>query len=336
MKYREYLDYRQDVIAKSSELIDAGDLDLYGKFPRVTKEIFENPDEGGHKGTNVHRCHLVEDFLRFYGLDGTGDTGIAIDKKLVSYSQGVRQSIILLMDLYKDRKWLIPSDNYPYYQNIANTMKVSYKEFDTLGYDGLEKVSVASGDEDILLATYPLKPSGQEYDARDWDILRSWLSVNGNRRVILDAVYLFELKGETELFKLFQETRQVIILYSLSKAFAAPNVSGFTFTYDEETREVFKNLSREVKLEEGMRLGYLLLNRPEGLSRRDEIRALLQNGKASAIAKGVLPETFVDEGYLFYLAGQDYEDLVSKGILTVPSSVYESSAEGVIVSILSV
>lgn len=334
MQYREYLDYRQDVIAKSSELIDAGDLDLYGKFPRVAKDIFENPDEGGHKGNNVHRCHLVEDFLRVYGLDGEGEN--TIDKKLVSYSKGVRQSLILLMDLYKDRKWLIPSDNYPYYQNLANTMKVSYEEFDTLGYSGLENVSEASGDEDILLATYPLKPSGVEYVSKDWDTLRSWLAVNDSRRVILDAVYLFDLEGENELFKLFHETRQVIILYSLSKAFAAPYISGFTFTYDQGIRDVFKDLPREVKLEEGMRLGYLLLNRPEGLNRRIEIRTLLQNCKASAIAKGILPETFVNEGYLFYLAGKDYKDLVSKGILTVPSSVYESKADGVVISTLSV
>lgn len=332
MQYRDYIDYRQDVIAKSSELIDAGDLDLYGKFPRASKELFENPEEGGHIGNNVHRCHLVEDFLRVYGLDTLGE--YSIDKKLVSYSSGVRQSLVVLMDHYKDSKWLIPSDNYPYYQNLANVMKVEYQEFDTLGYEGLERVAAASGEETILMSTYPLKPSGQEYSSSDWDILRSWLNADSSRRVILDAVYLFEMNSETELFKLFHETKQVIILYSLSKAFSAPNISGFTFTYDADIRNAFKEIPRTAKLEEGMRLGYLLLNRTEGLNRRIEIRSLLKNRKASAIEKGLLPDSFLNEGYLFYLTGKTHNDMINKGILTVPPSVFESKAEGFIVSTL--
>lgn len=332
MKYGEFLDYRKNVIAQSSELIDASDLNLYGKFARANEIIFENPNEGGHIGNNIHRCHLVEDFLRVYNID-TGNE-IEVDKKLVSYSHGVRQSIVVLMDFFKGSKWLIPSDNYPYYQNIANLMKLNYEEFDTLGYDALENITKASGEEDILLTTYPLKPSGQDFQDKDWNILRGWLAVDSKRRVIIDAVYLFELEGEAELFKLFHETKQVVILYSLSKAFAAPNVSGFTFTYDTDIREAFKAIPRDT-VEESMRLGYLLLNRPEGLRRRDEIRGFLQNAKASAVAKGVLPETVTGEGYLFHLPEKDFGEWQSQGILSVPTSVYESKAAGVIVSTVS-
>lgn len=333
MEYLEFLDYRKDVIAKSSELIDAGDLDFYGKFPRVTKELFQDPDDGGHKGTNIHRCHLVEDFLRFYGLD-TGDN--VIEKKLISYSLGVRQSLVVLMDLYLKRKWLIASDNYPYYQNLANTMKVSFDTFETIGKSGLESIAETTSDADVMLVTYPLKPSGQKYTPQDWKILRSWLAVSPERRLVLDTVYLFEIKDETELFSLFHETKQVVLLYSLSKAFASPHVAGFTFSYDESVREGFKAIERNDQMEEAMRLCYLLLNRDEGLRRYDEIRAFLQNHKVSAITAGLLPDTYDCEGYLFYVSGNAFEDLQEQGILTVHPGVYCSHADGVIVSTLSV
>lgn len=331
MDYREFRTYREEKLVKDSGFVDAGDLDLYGKFPPA-EDLFKEAS-GGHIGENIHRCHLVEDFLRVYGLDGKG--AIAIDKRIVSYSRGVRQSLVVLMDLYKDKKWLIPSDNYPYYQNLANTLNIEYKLFDTLGESGFEKIKSVSTDANILLVTYPLKPSGRDYTKQDWNTLKSWLKKDASRKVIFDTVYLFDLSEEKELFQLFNETKQVVILYSLSKAFAAPMIAGFTFTFDNEIRESFKKIDRDEKFNAGMRLCYFLLNLEEGLARRDEIRGFLRNQKATAVSEGILPESFTGEGYLFYLPHGDFADLESKGILTVPPGVYSSPKDGVIISTLS-
>lgn len=331
MDYREFLLYRSEKLAKEPGFVDAGDLDLYGKFPKV-ENLFTDAS-GGHIGDNIHRCHLVEDFLREYELDEGND--IAVEKKLVSYSMGVRQSLVVLMDLYRDKKWLIASDNYPYYQNLAQKIDLGYKTFNTLGCDGFADMMTVSTDEDILLVTYPFKPSGQSYSEEDWQSLRNWLQVDSARRLVLDAVYLFELKEEKELFKLFFETQQIVILYSLSKSHAAPMVAGFTFTFDNEIREAFKNIPRDERLEDTMRTCFSLLNLEAGKKRREEIRCFIQNKKASAVSAGVLPENYDAEGYLFYLTGANFNILEEKGILTVPSSVYLSEAKGVVISTLS-
>jgi hypothetical protein len=331
MDYRAFKKFRAEILAADPALIDASDLDLYGKFPSV--ETIFTDISGGHKGSNIHRCHLVEDFLRAYQLDGI-ESPNAVDKGLISFSSGVRESLSILMKLFNDKQWLLPSDNYPYYLTEAEKQNVSFALFDTLEKKGLSELVAGSNDADILLVTYPLKPSGMEYTAEDGETLRSWLAVNPERRVILDAVYLFELHEEHELFALFHETRQVIILYSLSKAFAAPLVAGFTFSYDPFVREAFKSIERN---EERMRLAYLLLNKDEGIERRESVLEFVSHQHFRAIESGILPRNTTGSGYLFYDANRVYSSDGIDGsgtILAVAPTVYESSAPGAIISTL--
>lgn len=327
MNYKEFLAYRQDVLSTGSKIIDAADLDLYGKFPSLDATF---PDKtGGHIGENIHRCHLVEDFLCVYRLDGSGKN--SVEKRYISFSEGVRQSIETLMDFYHDKHWLIASDNYPFYLDTARNKHLDYLIFDTL-VDGTKFIQEDT-DSDILLLTYPFKPSGASYERTDWENVRSWLAVDSQRRVILDAVYLFELEDENELWSLFHETKQAIILYSLSKAFAAPRIAGFTFSYDNSVREAFKGITRN---EKSMRLCYLLLNKVAGKERKKELRDLIEVQYLKAVDLGLVSSGIRKPGYLFYsdFIFNDNKEAQGSEIFAVPATVYGSEISGKIISTL--
>lgn len=325
MDYKEYLSYRQKVLGDNEGIFDAGDLDLYGKFPRIDS-IFAD-STGGHIGNNIHRCHLVEDFLRVYGLDGSRQN--AVEKKHISFSQGVRHSVEILMGFYHDRKWLIAVDNYPFYLNTAKDKGVEFKTFETLGKNGVEEI-MNNEESEILLLTYPFKPSGDRYSLQDWLRIRLWLSQNPARRVILDAVYLTNLEAEDELFSLFHETKQAVILYSLSKAYAAPRVAGFTFSYDNDIREAFKDIARD---EKAMRLCFLILNKEEGSKRREEVSEAVMVQYEKAVEAGLIAGGKFAPGYLFYVNNENIADM-GHNLLTVPTSVYGSKQGGKIISTL--
>lgn len=296
-------------------LIDAGDLDLYGKFPRP--EI--QPEDVDRE---VYRCHLVEDFLRKYDLP--------IDKSLVAFSRGVRHSLTVLMEEYKDKSWLLPSDNYPFYSKAAREAGLSSIPYETLTTGSFADLKRSTAKGDVLLATYPFKPSGGSYSTFDWAFLRGWLAADVNRKVILDAVYLFDLSSETELMDFFAESDQVTILYSLSKAYAAPQVAGFTFTKDVNVRERFKALGKDPA---DLKLCYSLLNSEYGDKRKVEVEWFIGLQWAKAAALGLIPEDSSFSGYLFYSHVIPARHL-KNDILAVPASVFGSYKQASVISTL--
>lgn len=332
MDYVEFTEHRKQCLHDSTVLIDAGDMNLYDKFSPI--ETYFTDTSGGHKGDNIHRCHLVEDFLRFYELDDI------IDKRHVGYSEGVRQSLSVIMELWKDKAWLIAGDNYPYYTYKAKKTGLKFHTFDTLE-SNLDVINNADNENtagnassEVLLLTYPLKPSGMDYTQQDWLALETWLQEGKERHIIIDAVYAFDLKDEAELFRLFVDTRQVTILYSLSKAFAAPGIAGFTFSYDDDIREALKGLSKD---DAKMRLCYLIFNKNSGRARRQQVSQTLCRQYYKAMELGLIQD-FADienmggtPGYLFYV----HDGLpVAHDTLVIPASVYGSDRHGYIVSTL--
>lgn len=315
MDYEEYIKHRAQLLADGQVKIDAGDLSLYDKFPRVDT-IFED-ETGGHIGENIHRCHLVEDFLRVNHLTKR------VEKRYVSFSEGVRHSLSVLMELWNDKQWLIAGDNYPFYTQEADRQGLSYDTFQTLE-DGASKTYFLSGD--VLLLTYPFKPSGEEYTRLDWFTLTSWLKQDRKRRIIFDTVYVLDWAYHQELFDLYQVSHQVVLLHSLSKSFAAPKVAGFTFSFDEDVRKAFTQLGKDAKK---MRLCYLLLNKNEGLARKHDVIDFIQKQHDKAVRYGLIDEDTAPDSYLFY------RSMVStEGLLTVPPTVYNSEAQGTIISTL--
>lgn len=295
-----------------------GDLDYYshrsGPIPQRTS---------GHKGMNIHRCHLVEDFLHFFSLPSEL-------KQDIGMSSGVKHALSYLMKKYNTQKWVIPRDQYPVYQKIADINSVSYE-----GYYSLNHRSLPSGD--ILLMCAPNKPYGTD---TPYHLIREWLFENPDGIAVLDIVYLFDLKSDDRLWELY-ETGKVILLYSLSKSLASPNRAGFVFSPVDEIREIFKALPRdEAKLDDT----YVLLN--EDHTRLNENRDFIRNqGKKlmDLITEMRMEPINFDAltrpdnpSYLAFVEGVDMTEMLEIGVLTVPSSVYTSRAKGVIISSLGV
>lgn len=319
MDYRKYLDYRQSVLASWPGVIDAGDLDFYGKFDRAVKV----DGLSGHKNGNIHRCHLVEDFLRVYNLD--------VDKGLIGFSEGVRHTLSVLMEEFKDRKWLLPNDNYPFYLETARVNSLKYETFATLQTGSLADLRDSKGAGDILLLTYPLKPSGNRYSMFDWAFLRAWLGADSKRMILIDAVYSFDLSEEKELLEFFNESDQVTILYSLSKVFSSPRTAGFTFTRNEDIRNLLKALPRD---DEKMELSYSLLNSESGIRRSGAIRDFVRERFSRAVALELVPASASKDSYLFYVP-HGASTLLDSGIIAIPVSVFGSFSFGSVISTLS-
>lgn len=276
---------------------------------------------------NIHRCHLVEDFLRFFSLPSDL-------KQEVGMSNGVKHSLGVLMDAYNIQRWVVPYDQYPVYQKLV---KKHIHPRGAMVYPAMGTHPIPSGD--ILLMCAPNKPYGTD---TPYHLIRKWMTNNPDGLVILDIVYLFDLKSDDRLWELY-ETGRVILLYSLSKSLAAPNRAGFVFSPIKEIRELFKSLPRdEAKLDDA----YVLLN--EDQTRLNENKDFIRKQGKKLIdlltdlsLEPLNPDSFThpdNPSYLGFIEGVSGADLIGrgKGILAVPPGVYDSDAKGVIISSLGV
>ena len=320
MDYVTYTTFRdsQDL----ENYTDMGDLDYYA---HRSKPIPQRTS--GHKGMNIHRCHLVEDFLRFFSLPSDL-------KQEVGMSNGVKHSLGVLMDAYNTQRWVVPYDQYPVYQKLV---KKHIHPRGSMVYPAMGTHPIPSGD--ILLMCAPNKPYGTD---TPYHLIRKWMTNNTDGLVILDIVYLFDLKSDDRLWELY-ETGRVILLYSLSKSLAAPNRAGFVFSPIKEIRELFKSLPRdEAKLDDA----YVLLN--EDQTRLNENKDFIRNQGKKLIdlltdlsLEPLNPDSFThpdNPSYLGFIERVSGADLIGrgKGILAVPPGVYDSDAKGVIISSLGV
>lgn len=326
MNYNEFLEQKKQIL-NNNNVIDMSENNLY-KFISDKLSLSEMSGKvKGHVNGNVHRCHLVEDWLKYFNLPEEF-------KKYIGVSNGVRHSLDILMEKFQDKKWYIPQDVYPVYKEKANSLlKIDYKDYKTLVYDNVYRINGIPEDIEIILTINPFKPYGRKMLRSEINTLRNWLNGNKERRLVIDCVYMLSINEYEEIFKLFDDTQQVYLLFSLSKTWLIPNVIGFTFIPEHDlnvTKEIFKNLNINKK---DLNLGYLALNkykdRPELVKQvlRDQI-----NIAANKIKEFGLINDFDNPGYLFY-SNKSFDYWSEKGFLTIPATVF-GGKEGVIISTL--
>jgi hypothetical protein len=309
VNYKQYLSWRQKALTENPKLVDCGQLDFYKLFS--LKQL--DPCQG-HINGQVHRCHLVEDFLKQAQLD--------INKKFVSVSSGVRASLVELMKLLKNREWMLPADNYPFYQKAALDNQLKFSEYATLNQDNNHFRFLANFEQEVLLITSPLKPLGRRLNSSEIDSIRFWLNQNSERILVVDAVYCRDLRSVFAEWKTCN-LKQVVILYSLSKLLAAENVFGVVISEKADLHEHFKSLERN---EENLQRSWSLLNRHFDYHKELEV-SLTQAGQ---VTKRFLSEetasriNFLPGGYLCSVQ-MDHQILLDQGILTIPASVYRSA-----------
>lgn len=309
MNHKEYLKLREELGVPNLKIIDEGDLNLYNKYPMlpVTSE--------GHINGEVYRCHLAEDFLQVTELDH-------LNKQELLISHGVRNTLETLFTLHNSKKWLIPEDCYPWYNQKAREYNLNTSTYQVLKTSGNIFQDLLTTDADILLTTEPLKPTGRDLNEEEWDTLNTWVK-DENKLLIIDTVYSLNLSTMTKLWNLYHNNRNVIIAHSLSKSYATPKSIGITITKQAELTPIFRNIPKD---EGRLRQAYTLLNHGAEHQKliKDSLRQASQELQLQTSMK------LSEHTYMYYDPYDDHEMLLRQGILAVPTSVYGSTQPGVI------
>lgn len=189
---------------------DLTDTRFSGRLKHLRPEPIRDAGHGGY------RCHAARFWLETMGLPAGW-----FDRTLVC--DGVRHGLSVLFRGFAAAHLtaVIPVDVYPTYGEIARAAGLRHRVYATRPTVDLAN----AGDADILLVCNPMKPRGSALDeAETMDVLR-WLAADQRRRVVIDAVYTFDLAFEPSTLRLI-ETGQAILLHSLSKAWLHPLVMG--------------------------------------------------------------------------------------------------------------
>lgn len=313
MNYKKYLGIRECLLKNDYE--DYGNTDIYGYFKSPIKN-----DICGHVGDKVYRCHLVEDWINFYKLDNKY-------KDFIGISSGIRDSLSILSEFYKNKKYIIPSDVYPVYKEIIGKTNKDIGYYSTLETFVIDYFL----DGDILLITDPLKPMGRDLVDEEYEKLKEWLRVDKNRLIIVDGAYVVD-KIPQRMLDLY-ETNQVILLFSLSKSWLIPNHFGISIIPNNKDKDSIKEIFKKLeKNEKNLNLVYQALNIYTGfpLIIKDKIEI-----KTKEVEKKLNIKLKKDNSYSYlYYNENSWDFWLSKNILTIPSSVFGGNC-GTIISVLN-
>lgn len=321
MNFEQYTKERIDLLNLGYK--DYGNTNLYAYF---NSEV-EYKKNSGHINGVVYRCHLVEDWLNYYGLSNQY-------KKYIGVSSGVRDSLSVLSKIFnvdKINKWIIPKDVYPTYQKILNANECKYEEYITLGEEYIFNF-LEDNNSQILLITNPLKPNGTMLNKEDFNNINLWLSKDKNRILIVDCAYMLS-KIDNELFKLY-ETNQVILLFSLSKLWLIPNHFGVSLLPNNDIglkiREAYKSLEKN---QDKLNAAYAALNEYKEFPNNLKFKIIEKINQANKELESSFEVNEENPSYLFY-DNNTYEYWKEKKVLTIPASVFGGD-KGVIISILN-
>lgn len=316
MNYQNFIEFKEQFLNNNSNIINLSENNLYKYFN--FSNSFDNNIKG-HVNGNVHRCHLVEDWLKYNDLE----QGL---KPLIGVSEGVRHSLDIISNYYLNKIWSIPEDVYPYYQNLMENKNINFNEYKTLN----DILNIKDIKADILLITYPLKPSGRNISIDELNNIKDWLIQDKERRLIIDSVYLTNIHDLKFIINYFGN-EQVYYLFSLSKILCLPKVFGLALIAEKDInlKEDFKKLSIS-KI--NLNLAYQALNNK---SYRDRELYILDKHFSNYLKiKEIIKLPQFNGGYLFFIK-DDFNLLLERGILSIPPSVFGSKInKGSIISTL--
>lgn len=321
MNYQSFLEYKDKILKENKNIINLAENNLYAYY--INDIVY---DYTGHVNNIVYRCHLAEDWLKYYNLNEDL-------KRVLGVSSGVRESLSILVQEFKNKKFIIPQDVYPFYQKTLNDNNVLFEEYKTLSFDMNNCFDFIDKNGDILLITDPIKPLGLSLPDEFYNNIRSWLLKDSNRIVIVDSVYLFGNKINEKLLNLFLETKQIILLFSLSKSWCLPNHFGITLFPQKllYIREKYKNLKKD---QFKLNLAYMALNNKTNFNEKLQEDLIRKKIKLEELLN-IKFNNDNNVGYMFYLR-ENFNVLLNKNILSIPISVFGGSGEGVIVSSLGI
>ena len=314
MNHEEFKLFREKALRDNPSLHDGGQLNFYEEAEKWGFERIVRCETHGK-----HRCHAAKKIEELTGL------------KDCIITQGVRASLKgIFSQLKKEGKTIaLPEDVYPVYLALALEAGVSFTTY--------RQKDIAEGrdtwpQEKTILVCQPSKPWGGNPS----------IPFERYNEVFVDAVYSY-FHQEDGFFQNIQLDGwdNVLILNSLAKSFLLPDTLGYCYgPLRERYKETLMSLTTDTaKLEIGY---YALLHhagRPQELKnildeRMKKALNLCLKKDISVLGNKNDPENEV-EGYFLY-AKESPEELMKKGILGIPCSVFGSKKDqGTVLSTLS-
>jgi aspartate/methionine/tyrosine aminotransferase len=310
MNFQEFQQFRADLLQRDRAIIDLAETNLWRSLKSLVPELDEQPQ------VYIHRCHLAEAWLDRSGLPATWS-------KFALISSGVRHSLTLLLpELAKqNRMLLMPLDVYPVYGQIAEASGLHPLTFSTIP-------QLSFPDQgDWLLMPNPLKPAGRWLDEDEVKAICDWLERDPRRRLLIDSVYDFQ-NGLHETTRTLLETRQALLMHSLSKAWLHPKIMGVCITPEadwDDLAPIFRaNSPEQSSLQIASQLLRAFPTLPQTVDGELQVRR-------ERLMKQ-LPKEFVYSRVATRIAGYfvplktDFEYLLREyKILTIPLSVFGSA-----------
>ena len=318
--FAEFATLRRELATSGSVVVDFTETRLAKALGPMLRSpgSFDLPSQG-------HRCHVAEHWLECFGLPSTW-------RRRALVTQGVRHSLECLFKLWATQglRVLVPGDVYPVYLELARNAHCrveTYATFPRAQFEGLEST-------DVVLVTNPVKTRGGELDAREQADLHRWLRGGCQRRVVIDAVYLFDTRLSDATTALYA-TEQAIVLHSLSKGWASPLLAGVALVPPSDV-DMLTSTVKELDIDRnGLRLAQALLDqdctRPFVL--RERLTGLASTLQTSLSEFGLSTPLNRDpssgEGQYLFVLEQSWREVFGQhGILTLPLSVFGSELPG--------
>jgi hypothetical protein len=243
--------------------------------------------------------------------------GLTAFEGSVRLSTGVRPLLAQLLPLFAraGRRLLAPQDVYPVYLELAADAGVALGTFPTVPRPALPPIGGGRGRE-ALLVPEPLVPLGRGLSGSETAHIQAWLDQDHDRLLILDCVYTFGERFTNSAEALLAGGRTVL-LHSLAKSFLAPDVAGFAMGPAAVLEELVHDIGDHAR---GTAVHLLreVSDLPQRLAAEFAKRwsALERTADLSAPAAGY-----------FSVVPVRFDDLLARGQLAVPGSVFGSRAD---------
>lgn len=287
MDFEEYKMVQAEILGSRSDLVRA---DCLNPFKAMD---FLIPDLQGNMVANS-----VSDVFELWKYNNSGFGPLN-----VAFSNGVRDSLSILVGIFAGHRWMVPSDVYPKY--ISITDRVVEREFYELNKDN--PFGVCKDFEGILLTECPITPTGRVISKDEVDFLCEFVEKDGNY-VVIDTVYAYDFFTVSNRLWKLMKTNKVFVLHSLSKTYLCPEVLGINMVPQNFNR-FFESVTIN---QEGLnRVIEILTKYPRLPIDQEVIFRKSWSGFADTESQGY-----------FRVFDKSFEQYLSEGTLVVPYSVF--------------
>lgn len=243
-------------------------------------------------------------------------------------TRGVRDSLNIITNSFKDKNFIIPNDVYPKYVYITNN--IENRVFYNLNNYGLLNVDI-NVTNSLLLLECPITPEGRLLNKNEVNHLLKFLKEKSNI-IVIDTVYAYETLKVFNLLEPLISTNQCIILHSLSKTYLSPEVLGVNYI-PEQYKEIidFSYVYDLYPLKDekySLQRAYSILNDKSKLPYLQEEIFKKEHSNNNMYVK---QKNYDKEDYMSYFRKIDssFEKELLKNIMCVPNSIFNVNNENI-------